>query len=221
MSSSTEYSLKRDVLLRSLRDGDKTAFGELFSEYRQRLFHIVSVRMDRRLAGRVDADDVLQEVFLDASMRLEHFIDHPSGSFFIWLRLVTTQTMTNIFRRHLDVKMRDARRDISIHTGQTFETPTMPIAMQLLGRLTSPSRAAIREETVQQVERAIQSMKEMDREIIILRHFEQLENKEIAEVLGIHEKAASIRYVRAIARLKDLVVGSTEEAEQAKEGRDE
>lgn len=205
MSSSTEISAKPDALQR-LRDGDEEAFGELFAKYRPRLFQIVSVRLDRRLAGRVDADDVLQETFLDASTRVQHFLNHPSGSFFVWLRLVTTQTMTNIFRRHLDVKMRDARRDISIHSGKTYENPTTPIVMQLLGRITSPSRAAIREESVEQVMQALHSMKEMDREIILLRHFEQLENKEIAEVLDINEKAASIRYVRAVKRLKDLVV---------------
>ena len=82
--------------------------------------------------------------------------------------------------------------------------------MQLLGRLTSPSKAAIREETAKQLEDAIGSMKEMDREIIMLRHFEQLDNKEVAEVLGITEKASSIRYIRAIARLKDVVAETIE-----------
>jgi len=211
-SSSTEISQKLDALER-LREGDEEAFGELFARFRSRLFQIVSVRMDRRLAGRVDADDILQEVYLDAASRIEHFVHSHSGSFFVWLRLITTQTMANVYRRHLVVKMRDARRDVSIHsaqTSETYEAPRSPIAMQLLGRLTSPSHVAIRQETLDQIEQAIGSMKEIDREIIVLRHFEQLENKEIAEVLGIHEKAASIRYVRALSRLKDLVVGMSE-----------
>lgn len=125
--------------------------------------------------------------------------------------------MTNIYRRHLGVKMRDARRDVSINTGKAHENPTAPIVMQLLGRVTSPSRAAIREESVEQVMQALQSMKEMDREVILLRHFEQLENREIAEVLDINEKAASIRYVRAVKRLKDLVVDVPEEDPELKE----
>lgn len=161
--------------------------------------------MDRRLAGRVDADDVLQEIYLDASARIHHFVGNHSGSFFIWLRLIAIQTMSNVFRRHLDAKKRDAKRDISISSRKSYESPTAPIAMQLLGRLTSPSRVAIRKETVRQLEDTIASMKPMDREIISLRHFEQLTNSEIAEVLGIADKAASIRYVRAIARLKDLM----------------
>lgn len=204
MTSSTKDSLNHDALQR-LRDGDEQALADLFAKYRERLYHIISVRMDRRLAGRVDADDVLQEVYLDAAARIHHYIDNHSGSFFVWLRLITTQTMANIFRRHLDAKMRDAKREISIHSGPAYDSPTTPIAMQLLGRLTSPSRAAIREESAKQIEAAIESMKAIDREVITLRHFEQLDNKEISEVLGINEKAASIRYIRAIARLKDLM----------------
>ena len=204
MTSNTENNTIADALQR-LRDGDEGALAELFDKYRVRLYHIVSVRMDRRLAGRVDADDVLQEVYLDAAARIHHYINNHSGSFFVWLRLITAQTMANIFRRHLDAKMRDAKREISIHSGQAYESPTTPIAMQLLGRLTSPSRAAMREESAKQLEEAIRTMKPMDREIITLRHFEQLDNKEIAEVLAINEKAASIRYIRAIVRLKELM----------------
>ena len=211
--SSAEISLKMDALQR-LQEGDKGAFGELFALYRTRLFQIVSVRMDRRLAGRVDADDIMQEVYLDASSRVQHFVENHSGSFFVWLRLITMQTMANVFRRHLVVKMRDARRDVSIHTNQTHQSNTSPIVMQLLGRLTSPSGVAIRQETFDQIEQAIASMKDIDREIIMLRHIEQLENKEIAEVLGIHEKAASIRYVRALARLKDLVLPNTPDSDE-------
>lgn len=204
MGSSTKESTKSNALER-LREGDEDALAELFAKYRDRLYHIISVRMDRRLAGRVDADDVLQEVYLDASSRIHHFVKNHSGSFFVWVRLIATQTMANVFRRHLDAQKRDAKREISIHTGEAYESPTAPIAMQLLGRLTSPSRAAIRKETVRELEEAIASMKPMDREIITMRHFELLSNSEIAEVLGIADKAASIRYVRAITRLKDLM----------------
>lgn len=205
MSSSTENTVKLPPLQR-LRDGDEEALAELFGQYRDRLFHIVSVRMDRRLAGRVDADDVLQEVYIDAADRIQHFINNHSGSFLVWLRLITTQTMANIYRRHLDVKMRDANREVSIQAGRAYASPTSPIAMQLLGHLTSPSSAAMRDEAAQRLEAVIDKMKPMDREVIALRHFEQLDNNEVAEVLGIHEKAASIRYIRALKRLKDFVL---------------
>ncbi len=199
MNTSEKTSLQR------LRDGDPDALGELFAEHQQRLLHIIRVRMDRRLAARVDAEDVLQEVFLDAAARVKHFIDSHSGSFFIWLRLVTNQTMANLYRRHLDTQMRDARRDVSISTGNAHENPTRPIAMQLIGHLTSPSKVAIRQESIEKLEQAIEELKPMDREAIALRHFELLDNKEVAEILGINEKAASIRYIRAIRRLKDAI----------------
>ena len=198
MSSSAE---NLNSALERLCNGDERAFGELFAQYRDRLYHIVNVRLDPRLAGRVDADDVLQEVYLDAADRVRHFVHEHSGSFFVWLRMITTQTMTNMFRRHLDVKKRDVRRDVSIYTGQT----SSPLALQLLGHLTSPSHAAMREEAAAQLEAAIQELRPIDREVIVLRHFEQLDNKEVAEVLGIQQKAASIRYIRALARLKDHI----------------
>ena len=82
--------------LKRLRDGDPEVLGELFDRYRQRLLHIIQIRMDRRLAARVDAEDILQEIYLDAASRVHHYIQNHSGSFFIWLRLITTQTMANI-----------------------------------------------------------------------------------------------------------------------------
>lgn len=204
MSSTMDKTSKQDCLQR-LRDGDPDALGELFDEHQQRLLHIIRVRMDRRMAARVDAEDVLQEVYLDVATRVRHFIDNHSGSFFIWLRLVTNQTMANLYRRHLDTKMRDARRDVSMNTGKTYDTQTRPIAMQLIGHLTSPSKAAIRQESIERLELAIDELKPTDREAIALRHFELLDNKEVAEVLGIKEKAASIRYIRAIRRLKTAI----------------
>lgn len=197
--------------LERLRAGDPQVLGELFEKYQQRLLHIIRVRMDRRLLARIDADDVLQEVYLDASSRIHHYIENHDGSFFVWLRLITNQTMANLYRRHLDTQMRDVRRDVSISTGKTYESPTRPIAMQLIGHLTSPSKAAMRQESIEEVERVIESLKQIDREVIELRHFELLDNNEVAEILGIHEKAASIRYIRAIKRLKDAINSTDDE----------
>lgn len=204
-----------DSALERLRDGDPEVLGELFDRYRQRLLHIIQIRMDRRLAARVDAEDVLQEIYLDAASRVQYYIQNHSGSFFIWLRLIATQTMANFYRRHLNTQMRDVRRDISISAGKASDSPTRPIAMQLIGHLTSPSRAAIRRESIQQLETAISSLRPVDREVIALRHFELLDNKEVAEILCIREKAASIRYIRAIKRLKDsLNAGADEESKE-------
>ncbi len=194
-----------DSALERLRDGDKQALAELFAQHRDRLFHIVHNRLDQRLNGRVDADDILQEVYLDASDRIEHYVNNHSGSFFVWLRLITMQTMANVHRRHLDTQMRDARRDQSIFSGRHYGPASASLVLQLLGKLTSPSKAAMRDETARQLEEAIHGMDPINRDVLTLRHFEQLANKEVAEVLGIQPKAASIRYIRALARLKDVI----------------
>ena len=192
-----------DNVLERLRRGDKQALAELFGQHRDRLWHIVNLRLDERLKGRVDADDILQEVYLDAADRISHFINEHSGSFFVWLRLIATQTMANVRRRHVNAQRRDVRREVSMFSAH--QPASTSLALQLLGRLTTPSRAAMREETARQLEAAVEKMPATDREVLTLRHLEELTNKEVAEVLGIQTKAASIRYVRALKRLKEIV----------------
>lgn len=198
--------------LRRLKEGDYDAFGELFAQHQDRLLQIIRFRLDRRLVARLDPEDVLQQVFLDASARIRHYVDNHSGSFFVWLRLVTDQTMANIYRMHLDTQMRDARRDVSINAGKTYETPNGAIAMQLVSKASTPSKVFSFRESVERLEDAISKLKPMDREAIELRHYELLDNKEVAELLGINEKAASIRYVRAIRRLKEVILPSEDSA---------
>lgn len=191
-------------LLRRVKEGDQEALAELFSLHRQRLWRIVNFRLDSRLLGRVDADDILQEAYLAAAQRIKHYLDDSTQTFFVWLRLIANQTLIDVHRRHLGAQMRDASRDMSIHAHYAQAT-SMSIASQLLGNFSSPSQAAMRDEVSLQLERAIESMEPIDREVLALRHFEELTNSEVAEVLGIQQKAASIRYVRALKRLKDVV----------------
>lgn len=189
-------------LAERLKRGDEHALADLFSRHRSRLEQIVEFRLDRRLTGRVDPEDVLQEAYLDAAERIEHFVNEHSGSVFVWLRLIVYQTLANVHRRHLGAQMRDVSREFSIfgHRGQPEASTSL--ALQLLGRLTTPSQAAIREETAEKLTSAIELLGPLDREVLTLRHFEQLTNSEVAEVLGIQKKAASIRYIRALRRLK-------------------
>lgn len=191
--------------LERLEAGDTNALGELFEAHRGRLLRMIQVRLDPRLSRRLDADDILQEVYLDAANRIHHYVQHHSGSFIVWLRLIVTQTMTDLFRRHLDAKKRDAKMEISMEAHQPIGRNHRPVVLQLLGQLTSPSNVAMRDETAKQLEELIETMKPIDREIIMLRHFEMLENKEVAEVLGIQDKTASIRYIRAMKRLRELI----------------
>ncbi|MBN1344733.1 MAG: sigma-70 family RNA polymerase sigma factor [Phycisphaerae bacterium] len=194
-----------DDLLIRMKDGDEQALAELFSMHRDRLWRMVHFRLDHRLRGRVDADDVLQEAYLEAAKRVEHFVDDSTTSFFVWLRMVVSQTLIDVHRRHLGAKMRDAGREVPIHGPRYPQATTVSLAIRLMGHLTSPSQAAMREEMYSRLEATLDEMDPIDREVLALRHFEELTNSEVAEVLGIQQKAASIRYIRAVKRLKDIL----------------
>jgi len=187
-----------------LRDGDTSALAEAFAQHQQRLWRIVNFRMDRRMSGRVDPDDVLQEAYLAASKRLEHYGKDGFSSPFLWLRLIVQQTLIDVHRRHLTTQARDAGRESPI-AGRHPQATSASLAIQLVGGWTSPSQAAVRVELLDQVQEAIGKMSQTDQEILALRHFEELTNGEAAEALGIEPKAASIRYVRAILRLKEVL----------------
>lgn len=188
-----------------LRDGDRAALGDLFDLYRDRLWRTVHFRLDPRLAGRVDADDVVQESYLAAEQRLDHYLADTSRSFFIWLRLITVQTLIDVHRRHLGARIRDANLEVQLAGGHSPHVTTMSLAGRLLGNATSPSQAAMRAEVEEMLEEALASMDPIDREILALRHFEELSNNEVSETLGLQKSAASNRYVRALTRLRKLL----------------
>ncbi len=200
-------SANTDELLRRALDGERQALAELFTRYRERLRQMVRLRLDRRLQGRLDPSDVLQEAYLDFARRLPEYAANPSLPFFLWLRGLTGQRLIDLHRQHLGAKMRDAAQEVSLYRGALPQASSVSLAAQLLGRLTSASRAAIRAETQIRVQEALNSMDPLDREVLTLRHFEMLSNEESAQVLGIKKSAASNRYVRALKRLRDILSG--------------
>jgi RNA polymerase sigma-70 factor (ECF subfamily) len=194
-------------LLDRVRDGDQQALAELFARYRDRLRRMVRLRLDRRLQGRLDPSDVLQEAYLDLARRAPEYLAEPKMPFFLWLRLLTGQRLLALHRQHLGAQMRDAGQEVSIHRGALPQATSASLAAQLLGRLTSPTQAAVRAELQIKLQEALNSMDPIDREVLILRHFEELSNNETAEVLGLQKGAASNRYIRALKRLKNLLSG--------------
>jgi RNA polymerase sigma-70 factor (ECF subfamily) len=188
---------------------DEAALAEAFSRHRDRLRRGLVFRIDPRLAGRMDVDDLLQEAYLQAARRLPHFARQNEGQnhlgVFLWLRLIVNQTLVDAQRRHLGAQARDATREVALHPAAADSSASTPLIQGLVANLTSPSQAAVRSELTQQLQQALEAMSPLDQEIIALRHFEQLSNKEIAQVLGIEEKAASTRHVRAIRRLKEIL----------------
>ena len=185
--------------------GDSHALSELWDRYRDRLRRLVKLRMDRRLQGRLDASDVLQEAFIDFASRADEYVKDPSMPFFLWLRYLTGQRLQLLHRHHLGAKMRDAGREVSIHRGPMPQATSVSLAAQLLGRLTSVTQAVQRAEKQVMLQEAINDMDESDREILALRHFEELSNAETAQVLGIKQSAASSRHIRALKRLRQIL----------------
>lgn len=194
-----------DEDLQRLRQGGVEELGRVFDRHRDRLWQIVQFRLDRRLLGRIDVEDVLQEAYLDAASRLASYLEDPAASPFVWLRWVVNQTMIDLHRRHLGAARRDAKREVSLQRRQTSPGTSLSLACQLAGGLTSPSQAVMRNELAERIREQIEQMDEVDREVLALRHFEELANGEVAEVLEISQAAASARYVRALVRLKSIL----------------
>lgn len=191
--------------IEQLRADGQDALAQLFLTYRPRLERMVEFRLDRRLYGRVDAADILQEAYLEISKRLASYLEEPRVSFFVWARQMTWQTLISIHRSNFGVQKRDAARDIQLHGTSYGNETAVSLASKLVGNLTSPSQGAIRDERAHQLRNALESMDKIDREVLALRHFEHLSNKETAEVLEIQKTAASNRYIRALDRLRSIL----------------
>ena len=195
-------SSQTDRLIRRVEDGDESAMAELFARYRDRLRRMVKLRMDRRLQGRLDPSDVLQDAFIDVAKRVGEYRANPKMPVFLWLRWITGEKLMALHRKHLGAQMRDAGQEVSLHRGALPPASSISLAAMLLGRITSPTRAARRAEMQVRLQDVLNSLEPVDREVLTLRHFEELGNSEIAQVLGISKSAASSRYIRAVMRLK-------------------
>ena len=194
------------LLLQRALAGDESALAALFDGHRERLRRMIRLRLDRRLSGRVDSSDVLQEAYLDARKRIAEYARDPAAlPFHLWLRLIAGQKLTDVHRAHLGAQMRDAGREVSLHRGPFPQASSIALAAQLLGKLTSASKAAIRAEHKLIVQEALNGMDPIDREVLTLRHFEHLSNDETSLVLGLSKSAASNRYIRALKRIKEIL----------------
>jgi RNA polymerase sigma-70 factor (ECF subfamily) len=166
---------------------------------------MVHLRLSRRLSGRVDDSDIVQEAYLEISKKLPEYVKAPELPLFLWMRHITGLKLTEVHRRHLGSQLRDADREVSLHRGGLPEADSVSLAAQLLGKLTTPSQAAIKAEQRIYVQEALNSMDPIDREVLALKHFEQLSTSEIARVLGLSKAGAGSRYLRAIKRLRDIL----------------
>lgn len=193
--------------LQRAAEGDSAALGELLSQYRTRLRKMVQLRLDRRLQGRIDPSDVLQEAALEVARSLPEYVKSPTIPLYLWLRFITGRKLQALHRHHLGTQVRDAGREVSLHRGALPQASSVSLAEQLLGRYASPSQAAVKAELRIRIQEALNGMDAIDREVLALRHFEELSNAETAQILEIGEAAASHRFVRALRRLKALLAG--------------
>jgi RNA polymerase sigma-70 factor (ECF subfamily) len=191
--------------LQQAAGGDQQAWASLLDAHRARLRRMVALRLDRRLQGRIDPSDVIQEAYLDATAGLPEFVEKAEMPFFLWLRWLTGMKLNAIHRKHLNCQVRDAAREVSIDQGPWPQATSAALAAQLLGRQTSASDVAIRLERKARLREALEAMDPLDREVLILRHFEELTNAEAAQTLEIQGSAASKRYIRALRKLKDIL----------------
>jgi RNA polymerase sigma-70 factor (ECF subfamily) len=188
-------------LLDRARRGDRAALEALFARHRERLRRAVLLRLDRRLAARVDASDILQETYLEAVRRLPDYFSRAGMPFELWLSWLAREQVLACHRRHLEADKRAVGREV----------PALPadasaqFAGAVAGTGSTPSRHAAAAELAERLRLALQQLAEEERDLILWRHFEQLTNRETAQLLAITEAAANKRYLRALQRLQGLL----------------
>jgi RNA polymerase sigma-70 factor (ECF subfamily) len=191
-------------LLQQAAVGEREAVGALLMLHRDRLKRMVIARIDPRVAGRIDSSDIIQEVSAEAATRIHEYVSKPEVSFFHWLRFLTKQKIAETLRRHVHAQARDVRREMSMHQAAE-DGSSFALCQMIMGDLTSPSEAIAKVEMLALVEVAIRQLDPTDREILVLRHFEQLTTAEAAVELGITPNTCRQRHLRALKRMRELL----------------
>ncbi|MCA9183988.1 MAG: sigma-70 family RNA polymerase sigma factor [Planctomycetales bacterium] len=192
-------------LLERASGGDKASWGHLLNLHAARLNRLIQVRFDRRLQSRLDVDDVLQDVYAEAWRHLPEFQTTGKMPFYLWLRGIARNKLLELQRHHLGTKKRDLRREVTTPRHAASDETSVQLCYLLLDEGTSPSRVVAKKEDHNRLMQVLDSMDELDREVLLLRHYEHLSPTETAVVLGVSSKAAGMRYVRAIRRLRETL----------------
>jgi RNA polymerase sigma-70 factor (ECF subfamily) len=199
-------------LLRNAAGGDQPALTELLQGYRDPIRRMVQARMDRRMAARVDASDVVQDVLIEATQRLPDYIQGPPMPFRLWLRQIAQDRMIDLHRRHR-AQRRDVTREQATAPAGWDDRSSLDLAAKLVDTELTPAAHAIRQELQRRFYAALDELRDDDREIVVMRHVEQLGNSEVAEALGLTPAAAGMRYLRALRRLKEVLGERPSQAE--------
>jgi RNA polymerase sigma-70 factor (ECF subfamily) len=202
---------EQNEILAALESEGEEALARFFEIAQPRLKRIVNFRLDYRLGGRVSESDVIQETYVRAAKRIDGYLKKDDMPFFVWLRLEVSQKLHEIHRLHFGAEKRDVRKEMKLGANNNDSGKTsMALAAHIVAQMSSPSRLVEKAEQIAFLEKTLNEMNEMDREVIALRHFEELSNIETAEILDIDPSAASKRYLRALKRLREIMQAAKE-----------
>jgi RNA polymerase sigma-70 factor (ECF subfamily) len=199
-------------LLDRAKQGEAGAVERLLEVHREPLRRMIGLRLDPALAGRVDASDIVQDVMLEVSQRLADYLRNPAMPFHLWLRHIAKDHMIDAHRRHRQAQRRSLDREQPLVPAGLADQSSLELAGQFLDREMTPASAAVRHELQKRMEQAVAGLDEDDREIILMRHYEQLSNQEVATALGLSEAAASMRHLRAVRKLREKLLGGADSA---------
>src|SRR5262245_29286245 len=199
-------------LLAQARQGEAEAVERLLSTHREPLRRMIDLRLDPALAARTDASDIVQDVLLEAHRRLEEYLRNPAMPFRLWLRHIAKDHVIDAHRRHRVAQRRSLDREQPIVPPVLADHSSFELAGQLLDHERTPASEAIQRELQRRLDAAIADLDEDDREVILLRHREQLSNQQVAEALGLTEAASSMRYLRAVRRLRAALLPDQEQS---------
>lgn len=197
--------LTTQELLDQARQGNADAVDALLARHREPVRRMIDLRLDPAIVQRLDASDVVQDVLLEASRRLQEYLRKPAMPFHLWLRHIAKDHVIDAHRRHHQAQKRGVDREQPIHRPGWADRSSLELAGQLMDPERTPASEAIQQELQKRLHEAMAQLEDADREVILMRHFEQLGNQEAATALGLTEAAASMRYLRAVRRLRDLL----------------
>jgi RNA polymerase sigma-70 factor (ECF subfamily) len=203
---------KTAELLAGAKAGDADAGPQALERHREALRRMVQMRLDRRVQQRIDVSDVVQDVIIEASQRLDDYLKNPAMPFHLWLRHMARDRIIDMHRRHRVSAKRSVDREQQLVVNAAQDHSTIEIVAQICDRQMTPAAAATMRELAVRFEAAIEQLDEHDREVVLMRHFEQLSNQEVAQALNLSEPAASMRYLRAIRRLRQLIGENADDA---------
>jgi RNA polymerase sigma-70 factor (ECF subfamily) len=195
-------SQETQELLAEARGGDVAAVNRLLERHREALRRMIDLRMDHLVQRRVDASDIVQDVLLEAHRRLDDYLANPAMPFHLWLRHMAKDRLIDAHRRHRVAARRTVDREQPLVAAAFLDRSTLDLAGELKDPELTPAAAATWHELQVRFQQALDTMDEQDREVVLLRHFEHLSNGDVAEVLGLSEPAAGMRYLRAMRRLR-------------------